>query len=93
MMQIRIRSFWDANNAIIGLLYALISAAVFQVFIKWLIGGLRPHFLTACQPDISLASNSADAVGAGYNGQGFGQIYYTREVGPNHLLRTRAAQV
>lgn len=44
-MQIRIRSFWDINNAILGLLYSLITAAVFQVFLKWLIGGLRPHFL------------------------------------------------
>lgn len=80
MMQIRIRSFWDANNAIIGLLYALISAAVFQVFIKWLIGGLRPHFLTVCQPDISLATNTPGIVGAGYNAKGFNQIYYTREI-------------
>lgn len=44
-MQIRIRSFWDVNNGVIGLLYSLICAAVFQVFVKWLIGGLRPHFL------------------------------------------------
>lgn len=88
MMQIRIRSFWDANNAIIGLLYALISAAVFQVFIKWLIGGLRPHFLTACQPDISLASNAPGTVGVGYNGQGFEEIYYTREVSQYHKSRT-----
>lgn len=50
-MQIRIRSFWDFNNAVFGLLYALVSAAVFQVFVKWLIGGLRPHFLEICQPD------------------------------------------
>lgn len=45
LMQIRIRSFWDFNNAVMGLLYSLINAAVFQVFLKWLIGGLRPHFL------------------------------------------------
>ena len=45
VMQIRVRSFWDINNGIIGLLYSLITAAVFQVFLKWLIGGLRPHFL------------------------------------------------
>ena len=44
-MQIRIRSFWDINNGVLGLLYSLITAAVFQVFLKWLIGGLRPHFL------------------------------------------------
>ena len=79
-MQIRVRSFWDANNGIIGLLYSLIAAAVFQVFIKWLIGGLRPHFLTVCKPDISRASNSPGIVGAGYNAQGFNQIYYTREI-------------
>lgn len=51
VMQIRIRSFWDVNNAVIGLLYSLIGAAVFQVFVKWLIGGLRPHFLSVCDPD------------------------------------------
>jgi len=44
-MQIRIRSFWDVNNGVLGLLYSLITAAVFQVWLKWLIGGLRPHFL------------------------------------------------
>lgn len=38
--QVRVRSFWDVNNATIGLLYSLITAAVFQVFIKWLIGGM-----------------------------------------------------
>lgn len=50
-MQIRIRSFWDVNNAVIGLLYSLITAAVFQVFLKWLIGGLRPHFLGELTPN------------------------------------------
>ena len=49
---IRVRSFWDVNNATIGLLYSLIVAAVFQVFIKWLIGGFRPHFLAVCKPVI-----------------------------------------
>lgn len=79
-MQIRIRSFWDVNNGVIGLLYSLITAAVFQVFLKWLIGGLRPHFLTVCKPDISLASNAAGVVGAGNNAAGYQQIYYTREI-------------
>ncbi|KAF3771347.1 acid phosphatase/Vanadium-dependent haloperoxidase [Cryphonectria parasitica EP155] len=72
-MQIRVRSFWDANNAIIGLLYSLITAAVFQVFLKWLIGGLRPHFLAVCQPDTSLIKNQYDATG-------FKQIYFTRDI-------------
>lgn len=80
MMQIRVRSFWDVNNAIIGLLYSLITAAVFQVFVKWLIGGLRPHFLAVCQPDVSLATNGPSVEGSPYNAAGFNQIYYTREI-------------
>lgn len=83
-MQIRIRSFWDFNNAVIGLLYSLITAAVFQVFIKWLIGGLRPHFLEVCRPDLTLATAAPSTVGVGsnaaLNGQGFNGIYYTREI-------------
>ncbi|KAK4134945.1 putative lipid phosphate phosphatase 1 [Trichocladium antarcticum] len=72
-MQFRIRSFWDFNNAVVGLLYSLITAAVFQVFIKWLIGGLRPHFLAVCKPDISKLT--------GGNGSGgFDGLYYTREI-------------
>jgi membrane-associated phospholipid phosphatase len=69
--QIRVRSFWDVNNATIGLLYALITAAVFQVFIKWLIGGLRPHFLYVCQPNIPADSRP---------GNGYRQIMYDRKV-------------
>jgi membrane-associated phospholipid phosphatase len=74
LMQIRVRSFWDVNNAVIGLLYSLIVAAVFQVFLKWLIGGLRPHFLDVCKPDLSLADNQ------GYNHKGYLQLYYTRDI-------------
>ncbi|OTB01696.1 hypothetical protein M426DRAFT_74994 [Hypoxylon sp. CI-4A] len=80
LMQIRIRSFWDVNNGVIGLLYSLITAAVFQVFLKWLIGGLRPHFLAVCQPDITKASNAAGVKGAPYNAAGFSSIYYTKEI-------------
>ncbi|KAK5994087.1 Lipid phosphate phosphatase 1 [Cladobotryum mycophilum] len=74
LMQIRIRSFWDVNNGVLGLLYSLISAAVFQVFLKWLIGGLRPHFLDVCKPDLSRAN------GQGYNNKGYQQMYFTREI-------------
>ncbi|KAF2262658.1 PAP2-domain-containing protein [Lojkania enalia] len=68
--QVRVRSFWDVNNATIGLLYSLITAAVFQVFIKWLIGGLRPHFLAVCKPDASQTRA----------GNGFRQIMYDRSI-------------
>ena len=72
LMQIRIRSFWDVNNAIIGLLYSLITAAVFQVFIKWLIGGLRPHFLYVCAPDLTRVQNEG--------GQGFRNLMFQRDI-------------
>ncbi|TDZ19585.1 Lipid phosphate phosphatase 1 [Colletotrichum orbiculare MAFF 240422] len=81
LMQIRIRSFWDVNNAVIGLLYSLITAAVFQVFIKFLIGGLRPHFLEACQPDLSrVTSNQGGIARSGYSAAGFQSLYVTKEV-------------
>ncbi|KAI1210565.1 acid phosphatase/Vanadium-dependent haloperoxidase [Annulohypoxylon truncatum] len=64
IIQIRIRSFWDVNNFIIGFIYALETSSAFQVMIKWLIGGLRPSFYEICQPDPSLAANtSLNAVG------------------------------
>lgn len=75
LMQIRIRSFWDVNNAIIGLLYSLITAAVFQVFIKWLIGGLRPHFLYVCAPDLSRVQSNGNLLG-----QGFQNIMFQRDI-------------
>ncbi|KAM7189297.1 Phosphatidic acid phosphatase type 2/haloperoxidase [Naviculisporaceae sp. PSN 640] len=83
LMQIRIRSFWDVNNAVLGLLYSLITAAVFQVFIKWLIGGLRPHFLDVCKPDPNVLANlgqNSDYGANGLNGVGYRGIYYTREI-------------
>ncbi|KPV75772.1 uncharacterized protein RHOBADRAFT_48303 [Rhodotorula graminis WP1] len=70
LVQIRVRSFEDLNTATFALLYSLINAATFQVFVKWLIGGLRPHFLAVCKPDIS-----GTALGNGY-----GAIMFTRDI-------------
>lgn len=73
IVQIRVRSFWDMNNAVIGLFYSLITAAVFQVFLKWLIGGLRPHFLTVCKPNIPVTT-------AQETGNGLNFIMYDRKI-------------
>jgi diacylglycerol diphosphate phosphatase / phosphatidate phosphatase len=43
-----------------------------QVWLKWLIGGLRPHFLAVCQPNIE--PNSAPS------GNGFASIMYDRTI-------------
>ncbi|KAE9986023.1 hypothetical protein EG328_006574 [Venturia inaequalis] len=70
---IRVRSFWDLNNAIMGLLYSVISAAVFQVFVKCLIGGFRPHFLAVCQPAVPVGGDGAPRAA---NGDGYLDLFY-----------------
>jgi membrane-associated phospholipid phosphatase len=80
LAQLRIRSFWDFNNSVLGLLYSLILGSLFQVVIKQLIGGFRPIFLDVCRPDISRAATHNVT---GLNGVGFHQIMYTVEVCTN----------
>ncbi|CAF0918955.1 unnamed protein product [Adineta steineri] len=72
LMQIRVRSFNDVNTATMGLLFSIITGAVFQVLIKWLIGGLRPHFFSVCKPSINPAS-----VGTG---KGFDGLMFDRSI-------------
>jgi len=57
----RIRNFFDFSAGVLGLLYSLVTAALFQVFLKWAIGGLRPHFYDVCKPNVSGMN-----VGTGY---------------------------
>ncbi|KAI1461060.1 acid phosphatase/Vanadium-dependent haloperoxidase [Annulohypoxylon moriforme] len=77
ILQIRIRSFWDLNNFIMGFIYALETSSAFQVMIKWLIGGLRPSFYTICQPDPSLAANTT------LNAIGYRHYMYTSQICTN----------
>ncbi|RXW14792.1 hypothetical protein EST38_g11064 [Candolleomyces aberdarensis] len=41
-----------------GVLKSVLTASLFQVIIKTLIGGLRPHFYSACQPNLELAAQA-----------------------------------
>lgn len=72
LFQIRRRSLHDLLTTTMGVLKSLITAAVFQVFVKWLIGGLRPHFYAVCQPSID--QNTAPS------GTGFASLMYDRSV-------------
>ncbi|KAJ7349442.1 phosphatidic acid phosphatase type 2/haloperoxidase [Mycena albidolilacea] len=72
LFQARRRSLDDLCTTTLGLLKSLITAAVFQVWLKWLIGGLRPHFYAACQPNIQ--------PGAAPSGSGFAAIMYDRTI-------------
>ena len=93
LAQIRIKSAWDANSAIVGTIWAVALATLFQVFTKTLVGGFRPYFLDVCMPDVSLASDPKHNA-TGLNGVGFHQIMYTVEVCTQpdaKLLRTAAS--
>lgn len=45
---------------------------MFQVFVKWLIGGLRPHFYAVCQPKVTPGSMPS--------GTGFASLMYDRSI-------------
>jgi len=80
LTQIRVRSLWDASNAIEGILLADICGTMFQVAVKKLIGGFRPWFLEACQPDVSLAKGKD----AGHlDGSGYQQVMFTLDICTN----------
>ncbi|KAL5511450.1 hypothetical protein ACEPAH_4666 [Sanghuangporus vaninii] len=72
IFQFRRRSIEDLLTTTMGLLKSLITAAVFQVWLKWLIGGLRPHFYAVCQPSVP--------TGGSQRGIGFANIMYDRSV-------------
>ncbi|OLN97708.1 PA-phosphatase related-family protein-like protein 2 [Colletotrichum chlorophyti] len=77
LAQIRVRSIWDMNNGIIGLIFSITLATLIQVVVKQLIGGFRPYFLAVCVPDPSRAvTNNA----TGLNAVGFGQIMFSIDV-------------
>ena len=81
IIQIRVRSFVDFNVAVFGLLQSLITGAVFQVFLKWLIGGLRPHFLVVCKPDLRYILFFTTLIDSGVAvGNGFKEIMFNRTI-------------
>ncbi|ETN43565.1 uncharacterized protein HMPREF1541_02724 [Cyphellophora europaea CBS 101466] len=63
--QIWIRSFLDFANGCLGLVYALVTGTLFQVVLKKVIGGLRPHFLAVCEPVLPPRDGSS---GVGFQG-------------------------
>ncbi|KAL6863323.1 hypothetical protein ACO1O0_003572 [Amphichorda felina] len=79
LAQIRIKSAWDANSAIVGTIWAVLLATLFQLLTKALIGGFRPNFLDVCMPDIELAKDPLHNK-TGLNGVGFHQVMYTIEI-------------
>lgn len=78
LMQIRIRSFWDLNNALLGFFYALLMSSAFQAITKAYIGGFRPNFYDVCQPDSDHAKDKGNITRL--NGIGFRGDMWTVDV-------------
>lgn len=79
LAQIRLRSAWDADAAIMGTIWAVLLATLFQVTTKVLVSGFRPSFLSVCKPDLSLLQDPYHNA-TGLNGVGFRQVMYTTEI-------------
>ncbi|KAK2034866.1 PAP2 superfamily protein [Colletotrichum zoysiae] len=77
LAQIRVRSFWDVSNGIIGVIFSVTLGTLIQVVTKQLIGGFRPYFLAVCMPDISRATTNNMT---GLNAVGFEQVMYSVDV-------------
>jgi hypothetical protein len=77
-------SFWNVSNGCIGVIYAVMTGAVLQIIIKIAIPGLRPHFLTVCDPQL----NNPDV-----EGEGFRKLYYNASVCRNHDDPDRAKKI
>ena len=71
LSQIWLQSFHVMANGILGLCYALATGTCFQVILKKTIGGLRPHFLSVCEPVLPPLDGS--------QGFGFQNVMFTVE--------------
>jgi diacylglycerol diphosphate phosphatase/phosphatidate phosphatase len=69
-------SFWNVNNGCMGVIYSVMTGATLQIIIKLVIPGLRPHFLTVCDPQIGAGATAA--------GEGFGGVYFTTSICRDH---------
>ena len=70
--QIRLRSYPDLHASWYGLLSTLVIGTFFQVVLKSFVGGLRPYFYDACQPNMAALTRGG--------GRGWGGVMYGREI-------------
>lgn len=75
-------SFWNVNNGCMGVIYSVMTGATLQIIIKLVIGGLRPHFLAVCDPQID-----------GVQGIGYGKLYFDTSVCRDHTDSKRRDEI
>ena len=76
-------SFWNVNNGCMGVIYSVMTGATIQIILKLVIPGMRPHFLTVCDPQLG-----PNTVGEGYKG-----IYFTTEICRDHADEKRQREI
>jgi len=67
-------SFWNVNNGCMGVIYSVMTGATIQIIVKLVVPGMRPHFLSVCDPQIG-----PDTKGSGYRG-----MYFTTSICRDH---------
>lgn len=67
-------SFWNVSNGCMGVIYSVMTGAAIQIIVKLAVPGMRPHFLTVCDPQL----------GPNTPGQGFRGLYFDTSVCRDH---------
>ncbi|PWW80112.1 acid phosphatase/Vanadium-dependent haloperoxidase [Tuber magnatum] len=75
-------SFWNVNNGCMGVIYSVMTGAALQIIIKLVVGGLRPHFLTVCDPQID-----------GVQGMGYNGLYFDTSICRDHTDPKRRDEI
>ncbi|KAA8893636.1 hypothetical protein FN846DRAFT_977982 [Sphaerosporella brunnea] len=76
-------SFWNINNGCMGVIYSVMTGATIQIIVKLVVPGLRPHFLTVCDPQL----------GANTRGEGYKGMYFTTSICRDHGDKTRQGEI
>ncbi|KAF8159155.1 phosphatidic acid phosphatase type 2/haloperoxidase [Crassisporium funariophilum] len=76
-------SFWNVNNGCMGVIYSVMTGATIQIIMKLVIPGMRPHFLTVCDPQLG-----PDVKGSGYRG-----MYFDTSICRDHSNPDRQGEI
>lgn len=76
-------SFWNVNNGCMGVIYSVMTGATIQIIVKLVVPGMRPHFLTVCDPQI----------GPNTVGEGYRRMYFTTEICRDHADKKRQDEI
>jgi membrane-associated phospholipid phosphatase len=76
-------SFWNVNNGCMGVIYSVMTGATIQIIVKLVVPGMRPHFLTVCDPQL----------GPNTQGEGYKGMYFTTSICRDHADKKRQDEI